>query len=71
MNQETLRVFNFMVNNPKWITKIKETKIIHNNYKDFYLQTSSIVLELLATEPEFYDYPRDEINIKKIVDLYF
>lgn len=71
MNKDTLRIFNFMVNNPNWIAKLKDKRQTYPNYKDFYRESSEVILELLETEKEFYDYPRDNVNIKKIVDMYF
>lgn len=71
MNKETLKVFEFMVNNPKWVNKVKETKVRFPNYKDFYNQAGYLIMEILSTEKEFMDYPRNDINIKKIVDMYF
>jgi len=71
MNKNTLRLFNYMVSNPKWISRIKETRQKYPNYKDFYNESCKIVLELIQTEKQFYDYPKDNVNIKKIVDMYF
>lgn len=71
MNKETLKLFEFMVNNPKWISKIKEKRQQYPNYKDFYNQAGYILMEILTTEKQFFDYPRDRINVKKLVDMYF
>lgn len=71
MNRETLKVFEYMVNNDKWLEKIKQKRRSYPNYKDFLKQSMEVIDELLATEKKFYDYPRNEVNIKQIVDMYF
>jgi hypothetical protein len=71
VNKETLKLFEYMVNNPEWINRIKDERNKTSNYKDFQIKTGLILVELLETESQFYDYPRNDIEIKKIVDLYF
>lgn len=71
MNKETMKLFNFMVENPKWINKLKTKRTLVSNYKDFFVETGIIITELLNEEKFFYDYPKTKIEIKKIVDLYF
>lgn len=71
MNKETLKLFEFMVNNPKWINKLKTERQLKNNYKDFTQVTEQIINEILTTEKQFYDYPKNNIQLNKIVSMYF
>ena len=71
MNKETLKLFEFMVDNPEWINKLKQKREHFSNYKDFYNQAGYVIMELLNTEKKFFDYPRKDIQISKIADLYF
>lgn len=71
MNRETTKLFEYMVDNPEWLNKLKDKRAKYPNYKDFYNQAGYVIMELLNTEKKFFDYPRKEIQIKKIADLYF
>ncbi len=70
MNKETTKIVEF-IENSRYKSKIEEVRARFSNYKDFSNQTGYVIMDILNNEREFYDYPRNDIELSKIVELYF
>lgn len=71
MNRETAKIISFIETSDIYKEKFKVTRSKYSNFKDFRNQAGYIVMEILNSEKEFFDYPRKDIEILKIVELYF
>lgn len=71
MNRETIKLVSFIEQNEQYTQELKEARGKFSNYKDFTNKVGYIVMGLLNTEKEFFDYPRNDIELSKIVALYF
>lgn len=71
MNKETKKILKFIEETPQWFEKLKAIRAKNSNYKDFFNQIGYLLMELLNTEKNFFDYPREKIEISKIANLYF
>ena len=71
MNRETMKIVSFIEQNEQYKGKLISIRERFPNYKDFMNQVGYVIMEILSNERQFYDYPRNDIQISKIVDLYF
>jgi len=72
MNSKTTKIVNFINTNDKYKNKIAELRSKYTNSKDFgEHMLKYVVMEILKTEKQFYDYPRKDIQLDEIMRRYF
>lgn len=71
MNNKTKKIVDFIDSNEKYINKILELKQKYSNSKDFFENLIKyVVMDILNSNKEFYDYPRSQIELDEIIRRY-
>lgn len=70
MNKETNKVLKFLENNPIELKKVREMKLKHTNYKDFYNQFGYVIMNILNNK-EFVNVSRKNVDLEFLTDKYF
>lgn len=72
MNTRTKKIVEFIDNNEKYKDKIIELRQKNKNSKDFFdVLLKYVIMDILNTEKQFYDFPRKEIQLDEIVRRYW
>jgi hypothetical protein len=71
MNTRTKKIVEFIDSNEKYNNKIIELKQKYNNSKDFFdHMLKYVIMDILNTQKQFFDFPRNEIQLDEIVRRY-
>lgn len=72
MNARTDKIVKFIDNSPEYQSKINELRKKYANSRDFFdNMLKYVIMDILNTQKQFFDFPRKEIQFDELVKRYF
>lgn len=72
MNARTNKIVEFIESNGEYKKKVEDLRTRHANSKDFFdHMLKYVIMDILNTQKQFYDFPRNEIQLDEIMRRYF
>jgi len=71
MTKETKKIMTFLFENVDYNKKVSDTRVKHNNAKDFTNGILYIIMDVVSKEEQFFGMNRSNIDVNRISQEFF